>query len=325
MTVTLADGMLDLAMPMHLRLDAGGRIVGAGPAMRKTADTRALVGQVLLDVFAVHRPAGLRTFAQMSARPGRRLVLGFREGRNVEFRGHILDAAGNGAFVLNLTFGLADLPDLGGAGLTAADFAPTDPTVDTLYLLEAKQMAFSEMRRLVERLRGAKSVAEEQAFTDTLTGLRNRRALDQVMAQSRERAEPFALCQVDLDHFKQVNDTHGHAAGDAVLRAVAARLSHSVRAADTVARVGGDEFILILPGMTDEATLARIARRIVTDIEGPVRFEGRDHRVSASIGITVSTDYADPDPVRMFADADAALYRSKSAGRATHCFHGQPA
>lgn len=318
-----ADG-LDLLMPMHLRIDPEGRITGTGRAMRVLAGAADLEGTDFFDRFTVNRPSGIVSADDLHRRAGAPLAVTFSAHRRIHLRGHLVPGLG-GEAVLNLALGLGDLPDLGGARLTAQDFAPTDPTVDMLYLLEAKGLAFSETHRLIARLQGDKSRAEEAAMTDALTGLRNRRALDLVLARTIADGLPFALCQVDLDYFKSVNDTHGHAAGDTVLQHVAQRLTGIVRASDTVARVGGDEFVLVFPDLVDEERLGVIAGRIVEGLERPVSHEGHLCRISASIGIALSTAYEHPDPERMIADADEALYRSKIEGRARHNFHGRAA
>jgi len=173
-----------------------------------------------------------------------------------------------------------------------------------------------ESRRLNERLHGARLAAEEQAIPDTLTGLRNRRAMDQSLAGLAARGSEFALMHLDLDYFKTVNDTHGHAAGDHVLQAAARVLLDETRHGDTVARVGGDEFVLIFPGLVDEVRLARIAGRIVKRLEEPVEFQGKTCRISGSIGFTTSRFYEVPDLDQMLSDADVALYASKHKGRA---------
>lgn len=318
----LGPAALDSLMPMHLALDPGARILGSGRALRRLAGAWADPGRSLFDGFRVVRPEGVGDAAALFARAGRSLVVSVPVGsRPVTLRGHLVAGDGNWG-VLNLALGVSDLPDLGGADLTAQDFAPTDPTVDILYLLEAKELAFAETHRLIRRLQGDKTRAEAEALTDALTGLGNRRALDLRLSDTLREAQAFALCHVDLDHFKAVNDTLGHAAGDAVLCAVARRLNAIVRASDTVARTGGDEFVLLFPGLIDIARLEEIARRIVSELERPVPFGERQCRISASIGITLSTAYDPPDPERMIADADAALYASKVAGRARHTFHG---
>jgi diguanylate cyclase (GGDEF)-like protein len=120
---------------------------------------------------------------------------------------------------------------------------------------------------------------------------------------------------VDLDWFKQVNDTFGHAAGDHVLVEVGRVLRAATRAVDTVVRVGGDEFVVILPGILSRGLLQRIGGRIVERLSEPIDFEGQPCRISASVGIALSSGGEPPDVERVLAEADRALYESKNAGR----------
>jgi diguanylate cyclase (GGDEF)-like protein len=204
--------------------------------------------------------------------------------------------------------------------LSSADFAHTDLTTEMLYLVEAKSAAMEESRGLITRLQGARITAEEQAFTDTLTGLKNRRALDCILARLITTGQTFAMVHLDLDYFKTVNDTLGHAAGDFVLQNVATILVDETRNDDTVARVGGDEFVLILNGLVDQREISRIVSRMIRRIEVPMLFEGHECKVSCSAGTSLSSYYTAPDLPEMFADADAALYASKRQGRACHTF-----
>lgn len=312
--VTLTPEAMDRLMPMHLHLSREGRILAHGPTLGKIAAGTPLVGEDFFGLFDVRRPAGIGCMADLSARQGERLHLLLRGGAGAEFRGLAMGDAQAG-IVLNLSFGISVVDAVRNHALTDADFAATDLTVEMLYLVEAKRAVLGELQRLNHRLQGAKTLAEEEALTDTLTGLRNRRALHLHLAQAITGATPFALMHLDLDRFKGVNDTLGHAAGDHVLRIVARVMRSEVRSGDLVARVGGDEFVVLLPGLTDIPRLMQVAERIVAGLAQPIPFDGHLCLIGASIGLTVSTFYRHPDADVMLHDADMALYSAKRAGR----------
>lgn len=309
----------DVLMPMHLVLQPDGRIVSAGPTLRRMFAGLPLLGQPFYSLFTVRRPSGLEDMACLMAAAGKRLYLSSCDGRLSNLRGVatplIPGIEDGGGLVINLSFGAGILEAVRDHALTDADFAPTDLAMELLYVVEAKTAVMEELRALNHRLHGAKTEAEERALTDTLTGLRNRRGLDQALARLPRRGGPFGLMHVDLDFFKQVNDTLGHAAGDFVLCEVARILVDEVRSGDTVARVGGDEFVIVLPRMGDAGRMEQIATRIIRQLDAPISFDGQDCRISASIGMTLSTQYLNPEPQRMIEDADSALYASKRSGR----------
>lgn len=317
----LTPAALDRLMPLHLALDAQGRIAAVGPTLAKLMAGQDLRGADVMTGFVVRRPSGILNAADLVARAGERLHLSLRHDPTTTFRGLALPLADAQGLLVNLSFGIGVVDAVRQHALTDADFAPTDLTVEMLYLVEAKSAVMEELRKLNLRLQGAKSAAEEQALTDTLTGLRNRRALDMRLAALVAQSGAFGLMHIDLDFFKAVNDTHGHAAGDYVLRAVAGVLCAETRTSDTVARVGGDEFVVVLPGLTDRAHLSQTARRIIDRLTQPIDFEGKTCRISASIGVTLSTWYDPPDTERMQSDADHALYASKRAGRGQAQFY----
>jgi diguanylate cyclase (GGDEF)-like protein len=160
------------------------------------------------------------------------------------------------------------------------------------------------------------------ATTDPLTGLANHRAFQERLAaevsRARRSGEPLALVMIDLDHFKRVNDTHGHQAGDAVLREVAGRLMACARREDLCARVGGEELAWLLPATGTEAAMAA-AERLRAAIGGtPFPAAGRQ---TASLGVAGLGPGGAPALVR---DADAALYRAKASGRDA-CMAAAPA
>lgn len=154
---------------------------------------------------------------------------------------------------------------------------------------------------------------------DPLTGLANRRGFDQTMAMEVERASrfktPLTLCIMDLDNFKAVNDTHGHPCGDTVIKALASILLDEMRMIDTAARIGGEEFALLLPGTGQARALVLLQRiqAIVRDKE--IECETARLRITVSMGVASYRGKLAPDPVKLLAEADKALYRAKRSGK----------
>ncbi len=320
-TVEFAAAAIDRLMPMHLLIDEAGTIVRAGPTLAKLRSRAPLVGSRFFDRFEVRRPQSTCSVGDLADRDPARLHMILRDEPKTPFKGHAVKAA-DGATLLNLSFGISVVEAVTAYNLTAADFAPTELAVEMLYLVEAKSAAMEESRKLNLRLQGAKIAAEKQAFSDALTGLRNRRGMEALIAELIERGTGFGLMHIDLDYFKEVNDSHGHAAGDQVLVHVARLLRSETREFDSVIRFGGDEFVIIMREMTDTERLSAIARRIIGRLEEPIPFEGQQCRISASIGVTTSGLYAVPDVSQMLKDADKALYRSKERGRSRATIHG---
>ena len=310
--------------PMHVMLDAVGLIQQAGPTLQKLRPDERLLGRRFLEVFEVLRPRGITSMGQLLHHAGRKLHLRFHDAPRSDLKG-VLVADGQGGAVIDLSFGIGVVEGVRAYHLTSTDFAPTDLAVEMLYLVEAQTAALTESRKLNLRLQGAMMAAEEQAYSDTLTGLRNRRAVDHVLARLEGAGQPYALMHLDLDFFKAVNDTLGHAAGDCVLQQVAGVLLDEMRKDDLVARIGGDEFVLILNQVTDRTRLTDVATRVISGLERPIPFEGETCRISGSIGIAIS-DGTDGVPVgeapaRRMEQADIALYASKRSGRARHSFY----
>ncbi|MFO1173717.1 MAG: GGDEF domain-containing protein [Paracoccaceae bacterium] len=306
-------------MPMYLWITPTGLIRAVGPTLVKLCGSAPLVGDRFLDRFQVDRPRALYSMADVQALAGQRIHLSLRSGPGTSLRGQTQPLGGGQGWLLNLSFGISVAEAVRDHRLTNADFAPTDLTVELLFLTEVKAAVMGELAALNARLKRAHDEAEARALTDALTGLANRRALDADLGRDCQLAARggagFALLHLDLDFFKAVNDTLGHAAGDHVLAEVAKVLRSEIRASDTAARVGGDEFVLILRGGPDQTQVAEVAARIIARLEQPIPFEGRDCRISGSIGVVLSGAYATPGPDRMHADADEALYAAKRAGR----------
>ena len=163
--------------------------------------------------------------------------------------------------------------------------------------------------------------AEEQlrqaAVHDSLTGLPNRTSLaarlEHAILRVNRSGDRLALLFIDLDRFKKVNDTLGHAAGDEVLRQTAGRIRACVREVDTVARLGGDEFVVLLETDVRPDTPGIIGERIRASFDLPFDWKGTEVRCGASIGVSLYPDNA-RDPAALLASADEAMYRVKNAG-----------
>jgi diguanylate cyclase (GGDEF)-like protein len=178
-------------------------------------------------------------------------------------------------------------------------------------LLTAKKNA--EIRN--SELETARSQMEFNALHDSLTGLLNRRYLDQRLLEEDAARRPTALLHIDLDRFKHINDTLGHAAGDAMLVHAASILKANTRPEDFVARIGGDEFIVAMTGPSDEVTLSALADRIIAEMRQPVQYQHHQCRFGVSIGIAMDNAAQGNDGRHLLIDADIALYRAKSNGR----------
>ncbi|HEX2334629.1 MAG TPA: diguanylate cyclase [Burkholderiales bacterium] len=163
------------------------------------------------------------------------------------------------------------------------------------------------------------------AYNDALTGLANRTslapALEQAIERTRRNRSKLAGVFMDLDGFKELNDMHGHAAGDAFLVEVARRLRRGLRASDIIARLGGDEFFVVLEQMQDAPAVERVVSKLAADVLKPYElFGGVKARCSASLGVSIFPDDAG-DPATLMAHADQAMYSAKRAGKNAFCIY----
>jgi len=169
----------------------------------------------------------------------------------------------------------------------------------------------------------AETQVRHLAHHDPLTGLPNRTLfqdrLQQALAHARRSGRQVAVLQLDLDRFKDVNDTLGHAAGDHLLREAATRLLGCVRETDTVARLGGDEFAIILTELTESTGAARVAREVVEELSRPVTYHGQTIHSGTSVGVTVFPADGE-NPEQLLKNADIALYEAKDGGRSAYSF-----
>ena len=221
-----------------------------------------------------------------------------------------------------------DNPDvLGGANIRfyagCPIQAPDGRSMGTLCIVDDQprhvdEEALSSLRDLAEMVE-QELAALALAVQDELTGLANRRGFvglaAQVLAVAMRQGLPATLAYIDLDGFKAINDAHGHALGDEVLRAVARALAAAVRESDTVARLGGDEFTVLAEGIGGAEQARALVERISAAFHAPLAVAGASLAVRASIGLAVFPDDAG-DPQALLAHADAAMFRAKAAGGA---------
>lgn len=187
--------------------------------------------------------------------------------------------------------------------LRGADGQP-EALLHMAYDISARRQQEATMRRL--------------AFSDPLTGLANRalleRELEAALGSAARQGRALCLLFIDLDRFKPINDRYGHAAGDAVLREIAARIQRVIRVGDLACRIGGDEFVVLLPAVRQASDGERVAAKLRAAIAAPIEFAGQVMDVGASIGVVVSPD-AGEDVAQLLHAADLAMYRAKQAGR----------
>jgi diguanylate cyclase (GGDEF)-like protein/PAS domain S-box-containing protein len=165
------------------------------------------------------------------------------------------------------------------------------------------------------------------AFYDPLTQLPNRALfedrLHQSLARARREQGMLALCFIDLDKFKEVNDQYGHAAGDLCLKKVAELLLHSVRETDTVARLGGDEFVIVMDAVTEQSAVVSTLHNLLLQLQQPFVFEQHQLQLSGSIGIALYPLHGQ-DQASLLAAADRAMYKAKQAGGLRLCTAAEP-
>ena len=176
-------------------------------------------------------------------------------------------------------------------------------------------------KRFQERLRATYEISLSMALTDSLTGLYNRRYLevhlDKLLKTNREIKKDLAVMMVDIDHFKPVNDTHGHKAGDEALKIFAERLTENTRSFDMVARLGGEEFVVILPDVSERRTymVAERLRRAIESTPFDVGAEGGPIKITTSIGGAIISHEEEHNVQQVLERADKALYDAKESGR----------
>jgi diguanylate cyclase (GGDEF)-like protein/PAS domain S-box-containing protein len=191
-------------------------------------------------------------------------------------------------------------------------------TINTIYHDDGSVHRYVSLFSDITQKKASEELIRQQANFDTLTGLPNRRMfydrLEQAIKKSNRSGLPMALMLLDLDHFKEVNDTLGHAQGDILLVEAARRIAEQVRGSDTVARLGGDEFTVILSEVEDANSVERIAQNIIERLAAPFQLQQETAFVSASVGITLYPNDAQNIDT-LLKNADQAMYLAKNSGR----------
>jgi len=195
------------------------------------------------------------------------------------------------------------------------------------------QSLTAELRRVQDQLRKALERSEKSehqqrwlAQHDALTKIPNRNLFDETLknglAEASRSGNPLALYLLDIDRFKQINDSYGHQAGDALLIQIAERLKQQLRCSDIAARLGGDEFAVIATNVCDRQAAARLAEKMIAVLANPFEISGHSIHSGTSIGVSLSNDPDADSPDAIMRMADAALYQAKSMGRGVFSFHG---
>ena len=189
---------------------------------------------------------------------------------------------------------------------------------DVNELLEVVEDTLNEEREQRLLIKEMKQRYQHLAHHDMLTGLPNRSLftdrLQQMLAQAKRSTSQGALIYLDLDKFKPVNDTLGHSIGDRVLMAIAQRLQSAVRESDTVARIGGDEFVVLLPSIESRQDASTVAEKIRLALEQPFEISGHTIQIGCSLGIAVYPEHGE-DEICLMKNADTAMYKAKQNGR----------
>jgi diguanylate cyclase (GGDEF)-like protein/PAS domain S-box-containing protein len=202
------------------------------------------------------------------------------------------------------------------------------PMESALFSIQTDQgtVAVNLLRDITEQTEQQAEISKF-AFVDHLTNLPNRRYFEdnfqRGLARAHRHKQQLALLFIDLDNYKPINDEHGHEAGDAVLHEIGLRLCKAAREEDFIARIGGDEFIVLVYPVEPTTKLEALAERIIKSIEKPIVIEEQTLHLSASIGIAYSTDSQSQDKTSLLAKADGAMYEAKKLGGGCYQFANQ--
>ena len=310
---------VDLLFPLHVMLSPGGEIVGVGPTMARVLPALTLNSD-FLEVFTLEKPRRLKTLDDVREMLGRKLIISARlpSGTALQFRCVACEIKDSDNLLIDYSFGENLSEVIKQFHLTTSDFRPNDLSIDMLFMLESQKALLEDSRALAAALSDAKESAETAANIDLVTGIPNRRAFNRhlkELASGPAGEDEHALVHVDLDKFKAVNDTFGHAAGDRILQHAADCLSQAAGPRDLAARIGGDEFAMVLHKPPPNNEIERDLLDVLAKLSSPVRYGEHLCHVSASFGVArFLPPQADP-PDQPLVEADIALYEAKEKGK----------
>ncbi|MCG6882188.1 MAG: EAL domain-containing protein [Silicimonas sp.] len=306
-------------VPFGVIVDAGGIVRSLGPSLRKIASPECGVGRPVFEAFSFRKPRLLKPDLVFQDVLGARITMDVHTSEadsTVSVFGMAFNITIDGLphVALVMTPGVNARKLIEEKGLRTSDFSAGDGSPDLLPLLAMQEEMAADSKRAAARLKSAYDEAERIALHDTLTNLPNRRAL-MIALRDVTQKEPLSIVHVDLDRFKEMNDTYGHAAGDAALQHAASAL-RSVFGDETMcARLGGDEFVVLLRGAAQEAKLSKFGKAVVAAVSAPFKFRGEHLKIGASVGLahTDSSDGLSAD--ELLHRVDLALYEAKRSGR----------
>ncbi len=312
------------AFPFAFVVDQSRRIVAAGELLRRICPE--VDGQPLLDeCFSAANGELGRDFAQLAADSGQLLILQRRlAGVVPPLRGQWMSIDDRGLMFIGWPW-VTSFGQLGEMGIKLSEIPPHNPLAEMLMLLQTNRSAMDDAHELARALRQRRQELEQvnkelehRAFHDALTGLPNRLMLRDRLSQAIARAERhrsvLAVLFIDLDRFKAINDTLGHQIGDAVLQSVASRITDQLRKSDTVAREGGDEFLVLLEDVGSVQNAALVAAKLLHSLDQPYVIGSHSLHCSGSIGVAMYPDDG-ASAGELIKHADAAMFDSKGEGR----------
>ncbi len=310
----MSGDVLDQVLRFHLRVDADGRLTHLGPSLQRLLPDG--LGRELRDLATTDDLGSEGARLPVDQWPGRLVRLGFDAPR-FNLRGEFLTAPEFGPELLFAgTLDPDDVDRLRELGLSAADFAGSDLTMEFSMLKWTRDSQISETKSALARLEQSVKLGEslrERATTDSLTGIANRarfiEELDGAVADRTETSPPVAVIVIDVDRFKSINDRHGHQVGDLVLVSVAENLERTVGPSGLVARIGGDEFAVLVTGSDAESVVVDLSQRI-TDLGGrTIRHANGVSNLDLSVGMAVG--HGPVESGELLRRADIAMYAGR--------------